>query len=103
MDPQLAYPLDKLGMSTRLYNCLHGRGYRTVGDLVTEDPNHFLAIRNFGTACMSELQDLLSDLKVGGIVATPFGSIMWKRLDSHPFLQHFSPEQRWKLYCDLTE
>lgn len=44
-------------MSVRLYNCLRGEGFHTLGE-VPHSAEYLLGIRNFGHTCLRELQRL---------------------------------------------
>ena len=52
--------LNKLGLSTRVYNCLFSDGVRTLDDLANTNPSYLLCLRNFGLASLGEVRRCLA-------------------------------------------
>lgn len=52
-------PVDVLGLSTRVRNCLRRNSAHTIADLVARDEEELRDIRNFGPGCMAELRAAL--------------------------------------------
>lgn len=52
-------PIEKLNMSSRLYNCLKRGGYKTLKDIYTTDSRTILRIRNLGKCTTLELIDVV--------------------------------------------
>lgn len=56
--------LDTLDMSVRSAHCLRNEGIETVGELMKYTPSELKKMKNVGTRCIRELQELLWDLGV---------------------------------------
>ena len=56
--------LADLNLSVRALNCLKAAEVHTLGQLVTYNKNDLLKFRNFGKKSLSELEELLEDLKL---------------------------------------
>lgn len=51
--------LSEINMSIRLYNCLRRGGYKMLSDIMTESPEKFSSIRNFGKTSEQELLSII--------------------------------------------
>ncbi|MDR0795370.1 MAG: DNA-directed RNA polymerase subunit alpha [Tannerella sp.] len=56
--------LIEMNLSVRALNCLKAADVETVGDLVAFNKNDLLKFRNFGKKSLTELDELLSELKL---------------------------------------
>ncbi|MDL2256854.1 DNA-directed RNA polymerase subunit alpha [Bacteroidales bacterium OttesenSCG-928-I14] len=56
--------LEDMDLSVRALNCLKAADVETLGDLVKYQKNDLLKFRNFGRKSLSELDDLLDNLKL---------------------------------------
>jgi DNA-directed RNA polymerase alpha subunit len=53
-------PVAEIGLSGRSLGCLQRAGITTIKDLVGRTPSDLRAIRNFGDACLREVQQKLA-------------------------------------------
>jgi DNA-directed RNA polymerase alpha subunit len=53
--------LTDIYMSVRLYNCLAGAGFKTIGDVTLKSEKYLLRIRNMGYKTMKELYSVLRE------------------------------------------
>ncbi len=56
--------LNEMDLSVRALNCLKAAEVETLGELVTYHRNDLLKFRNFGKKSLTELDDLLANLKL---------------------------------------
>ena len=56
--------LSDLNLSVRALNCLKAAEVHTLGQLVTHNKNDLLKFRNFGKKSLTELEELLEELKL---------------------------------------
>ena len=54
--------IDSLGLSARLVNCLNRRGFCTIEDLLTIEPEMLPRIRNLGAISYIELMDKMVEI-----------------------------------------
>lgn len=55
-------PIDGLGLSVRLYNCLMRGGLSTLGEIISKTPTEISSIKNMGKLSLTELEAFLSSL-----------------------------------------
>jgi hypothetical protein len=58
-------PMDEKRLSTRLRQCLHNDGIRTMGEVLKLSDQHLRRIPNFGTVSLKELRDFVRDAEAG--------------------------------------
>jgi DNA-directed RNA polymerase subunit alpha len=58
---RLEWPLQRLNLSVRVYNCLDAEGIRSVRDLVGKSETDLLKTKNFGKSTVDEIKQKLAE------------------------------------------
>ena len=64
-NPIYSRSLHECGLSVRAMHCLESAGISTIGDLVKWKRSDLLKLRNFGMHTLHEIDDFLTDNKLG--------------------------------------
>ena len=65
LQPLLSEPVERLDLSTRARNCLEVAQIHTLGDLVFQNAEDLLAIKNLGQTVLTEIEKKLAELGLG--------------------------------------
>lgn len=79
----LDQPVEEMELSVRSSNCLKAAGIKRIRDLVTRTEAEMLKYRNFGRKSLTELSEVLTDMRLGfGLDATKYDEEMERYLKS---------------------